>query len=886
MQPIMTNLVEKRTTFPTEWTDYNQQPKGSEWTFGNRMFQYCCYGLWDNDVAEVREERMRGVVRLMRRLYPNEDIDGALETAQKWLGKSRSLITEVSNSDLLSQFQLQRAEELGGPLPGLIKSLRPNIELKKESSDNEIADDQTTTSTRDKLVPLTSSNAHQTIQSGHSKKNPQDSSQKKVGSHPARNSKASSGGNSGQHSLPPKRTRKGKTCILKEKHVIQIQTYKRRKPNHDLSLEEILSKGSSNDYHPNFICALAAEDEWNLYIDESGDNFDSGEEKGLIAGVLCGVSNPLPPQKAMHAKSSRTEEEFKAEDMILDTILHHPQTGVLAIPGKFRSLHGWSSQIISFIGVVLRMLPLPCNKEENVTLNVYIEQRFPYEDSNSFVFLHDACIYYLQEAHPNRASRIKLLINAMDKNYPYNAYADLTANTCYAKNPLSKRRLAKLGWLGECLMCSSSIDIQRELDRFYSVGNLSEQDWNRIVTNSTADFMNMVLSNAYGDEAQKDESLWEQYLNWTVQQLSSKAIDVTKLQKQLSWLNAWKPAGKKLPPRLELLWLTTRLTTANHLGEVEDEASAEGKAFRKLSKQLRDEDAPLVCWAYLNLAEAQTNAYQFEEARRLLQEYINIYLETPSNARYGIARIAAIPGLLYYGQILSSFGQYEAFLGDYPKAIQFFREAISNFKRLSDKQVQEYEIDHTQAFLATVQMDLAPDAPETRAELEIYMKGKLVVAASALASSNAKEDKYHQQILLRYLTHCQVADRQIRDAYLGKAHAWQTGERHPWELIEFYRALLLPQGPKQQEHLEKAYRIALEGGGPTLQVIATVILGAILFLNQGDTTRHEEYSNWIDKLAQELPALGEKRVTVLRNQLKNPIPPLELAKIVLPFNFR
>jgi hypothetical protein len=80
----------------------------------------------------------------------------------------------------------------------------------------------------------------------------------------------------------------------------------------------------------------------------------------------------------------------------------------------------------------------------------------------------------------------------------------------------------------------------------------------------------------------------------------------------------------------------------------------------------------------------------------------------------------------------------------------------------------------------------------------------------------------------------------------------------------------------------KGYELSLEGG-PTLQVIASVI-GATLLASGGISA--DEYLDKVEEVAIRLPSVGENRLAALRGQVNAPIPVLELAKKILPFNFR
>ena len=101
-------------------------------------------------------------------------------------------------------------------------------------------------------------------------------------------------------------------------------------------------------------------------------------------------------------------------------------------------------------------------------------------------------------------------------------------------------------------------------------------------------------------------------------------------------------------------------------------------------------------------------------------------------------------------------------------------------------------------------------------------------------------------------------------------------------MIGFYRALLTNDPPERDELLKKAYNMALEGGA-ALHIIASVILGGIYYFLPAVKERLEKL---IDRTLKEIPDMGAARCNALQEQLFRPVTPLELAKKVLPFNFR
>ena len=93
----------------------------------------------------------------------------------------------------------------------------------------------------------------------------------------------------------------------------------------------------------------------------------------------------------------------------------------------------------------------------------------------------------------------------------------------------------------------------------------------------------------------------------------------------------------------------------------------------------------------------------------------------------------------------------------------------------------------------------------------------------------------------------------------------------------------LPQGDSARiDWLRKGYNICANGD-PTLKAIAAVILGALLYNGAATKDRH---IGKVEEVIDLLPNIGEFRVSALFAHAGKPLPPLDLAKVVLPFNFR
>ena len=631
--------------------------------------------------------------------------------------------------------------------------------------------------------------------------------------------------------------------------------------------------------HPNDIYRLQPSEHWELFIDESGKDEDFVTGKGgIIAGVLNDKSNSLPPQPPLHAATDVSVEAIAAGDALLDCLIHHPNAGVLAVPVRaYHSVSGWGSAVSSLIDLVLRLLPLrEDGKKSKIT--VYIEAREPYSKDENFVFLRDACRFSLAQDFPARAEKISLEIRKMSKKSPYNAYPDLVANTCFAKGEFAVERLKRTGWQRTCYLNFQSGEIGKVLDCFHSGARLPAALWDALLSEAGSKENHSIvdaLLDRFGEEARLALTVWRGYLDNVIAILNSKAIDLRLLERQIDWLQRFQPEGVRMPLRLQLGWLTAKLAAKNHRGGV---LNADEKAkFDELIDRLFEEDAPLTCWATLNVAVAMTNVFDFASALEFVERYL---------AKVGIP---AVVGKLYYAQLLSTQGQHLAFLGRNVEAVSCFKSAISMFGTLSEGRVINDESNQTRAYLLTAAMDepVFPD-DELRAVVGQYIAGnanasieQLESVAQRLAKSTAKADKYRHHLLLRYILSGSADDR-LRAAYCACAADWKIEYGHPWEMIEFYRAMLCEEKEQRVFHLKRALELAA-GGDLTLQVIATVILGALLAEGAADPAA---YTAKVDSVVAQLPVLGADRNAALREQGTNPQPGLRLAAKVLPFNFR
>ena len=638
--------------------------------------------------------------------------------------------------------------------------------------------------------------------------------------------------------------------------------------------------------HANILSALKPSPSWTILIDETGRNFSSSgivQDCGRMVALFVPNGESLPdlPQE-WHA----VDQSLNGEHGILNVIgrIQSAKCGVLGIPvtvlPKTTVADQWISCVEDILSLGFRLLPL----DGDTKISIFVEQRGYFSGSNGSIMLTktvDDVLHRLAYAFPERAKKLSVgkshIIRKGD--HPWNGYADAVAFMWGSPLMRKKDLLDTTGWIGPCLFERDSAKILiRCLDIFSKEQKLDATDWTKLFELSASESDTSLASaflHALGQETRNNTFLWRTFLDETVRHLDSKAIRMDLLNAQVRWLKQWEPVDTQLPPRIRLMWLTSKLASANHAGCTNlHESDAFRKEFDELCERLRREDCPLVAHAKLHLAVSYTNAFEFEKARDLLLPMRDWPVE-------GL-------GLRMEGRLLSSLGQHTAFLGDSAGALPLFDEAISLFRDLSE--FSRLEIGQTSAYAATAAMDAkTPDANE---RLAAYIWGapfseeRFVAEARRLAASSRPDEKYVHHILLRHLVEL-PEDHPARAAYLAEKDRWsEPAFGHPWELIEFYRSLLLPKGSMRNERLLSAFNLAMSEDGATLQVIAAVIAGAAIADEPADD--REQYANLIACCAETLPALGETRIAALRSQLDpaTRIDPLSLARTVLPFNFR
>lgn len=663
-----------------------------------------------------------------------------------------------------------------------------------------------------------------------------------------------------------------------------------------------------NTPHPLYIGNLTPGKHWKIFIDETGEIFTrnaldqniSDRRRGKIVALFVPENSPLPPLKFHHANAESSERN---QDILLNIFSHG--LGECAVLGV--TLDGMASAELDYyytglerlMDISLRLLT---PHEDGSLLEFFVENRGDIEKVNETQAMlqrtADACLYRFAKSCPATVDKFTLKMHCIAKTVTndatfiaHNGYVDTIACAWNGGRKELRQVLSKGGLINRCLLEGDIQEMPVIMDQITRGEFISVQQWNSLLNSpdtAVVDSPVNVLLNRLGTMIRCNLENWQLFVNEVLSHLDSKAIDMRILSRQIKFLAANQPATQELPIRLKTIWLTAMLAEKNHRGIV---SAKDLNELANIIDTMYLEDAPLCCWSTLHMAVEETNAFRFANAKQIILDFAarfglfdenttfeKIFPDGTNIAPEWISK-AAVPGIRYYGQLFSSLGQHESFMGNFSKADDHFRKAISCYKLLNDGGLND--IDQTMSYFVINRMDYEKSPEKMLPLMEEYLRGDLSAVAKKFASSTEAADKYRHAIMLRYFMELGKEHPAIK-VYLERENKWNTQEGHPWEIIEFYRALLLEDNAAKVARLKTAFNMAIEGGA-TLHIIACVILGSIYYYDKNVRDKLEHLTSIT---LREIPNINDKQIAALKNQLVEPCSPMELAKIVLPFNFR
>ena len=638
------------------------------------------------------------------------------------------------------------------------------------------------------------------------------------------------------------------------------------------------------DIHPNYLPALRPADNWRVVIDETGDNHnsnlaDDGPEKTVgkfVALVVPDSVNLESLEKGFHA----TDIGDRHIEKILERLTSVP-VGIFgfSVMDPVASGHSWYLQVDLLIRWVLRLLPIDSGRQTNVIFE--IEEYSSYKPTKDLSIRGESVLSELMQLSATRYENLSLHMKFVSKGESeLNGYVDALANCWGSPSPMRSKFLRHFRLLDHCLLTPKVEGIfERALIAMVDGRPLSPIDWYTLVSSVQSLGSRTLIDDVLlklGERSQGDSSLWISYLSEVRERISIKALSPHSLTKVIGWLEQFKPQGLSIPKLVNLQLCASRLALENHQGlSIQSNLTS----TIALAFELLEEDAPQACEAILRAVVAMTNIYNFET----MTPYVDQLLKEP----------VKVYGLSNYGKLLSTRGQLAIFNGDSTLAVEYFDQALTTFEKLSDPQQRQRELLQTGSYRLFALVDLeATDANEIHREFQTFVQS---ISGSAL--SHTLPDihnwdgirRFEHHLFLRAIVSGRLNRIDYGKIYLESFDNWSSGEDHPWQLICFYRALLLAQNkriPDAQVQIRYALDICDNHPEGTITWIGAVIAQCaehLTILPKG------EGSESIDRCAAVKRALPNAPIDRLRGVFGQHIDVFNVdiaLRELLPFNFR
>lgn len=327
--------------------------------------------------------------------------------------------------------------------------------------------------------------------------------------------------------------------------------------------------------------------------------------------------------------------------------------------------------------------------------------------------------------------------------------------------------------------------------------------------------------------------------------------------------------------RTQLAWALVELQRANHFGDPDGVISG-FERFQKVAEKALREDAALAVVLHCVLAVHLSDRFEFQAAGQLLDML---------TGRPGFQDLIP-PRIL--GIVRSNRGQVFSMSGDFDLAEICFEEALALFRTADIPEPErQREISQTGVYRAINAVDAGFREAWTRVE---EMTGSVLFAAERYARDGDGAGIWKHHLLLRSALLIEDGSAlKVRDRYYQLRSEWLLGDHHPWELIEFYRALLLFEAGEHENAaacFRSAIGIATEGHhGGTLALIGATIAAVGNGLFPGHFRDLAEQSLRSVGPLQESP-YGRPAIAAIRQSIAST--PVSWRSIldVLPFNYR
>jgi len=523
--------------------------------------------------------------------------------------------------------------------------------------------------------------------------------------------------------------------------------------------------------HPNSIINLPKDSTYNVYIDETGENFSTELNKEKSTGKYIAVVIPsathLPELKSFHATDETPERIDQAVSQLLSK-----QIGIIGFSStdnKIQKSVGWLNGIVQLVRWIAYLLP--DSEKSNQKLNVVIEQRGDFTQKIDLRILEDLIFDELRTLD-NKFEYLSLKLQFAGKDHPYLTYADAVALTWGGKAKTNRARLEKSKLEGYCLLSASDDTIEKLYLMANSEFKLSVQDWYKLCSDLPIHGKSWL--HRYFDKIKEvvknERETWLGYLNYIRELLALKNYATNDISKALLFLDQSRPIDCELSSELQLRLISTKLSATSHLGIMDDKLYKEAVDLINIIKK---EDAQLASEGLLRLFSMTTNTFESEK----ISSIVKLWLEQPP----------LITGKLNFAKLHSTMGQIYAFNQNNEDAATSFNKAIQFFDELSNKSQAKIEKNQTYCYLLMVYIS-DDQRQKDAAELVNQLLGLFDNNIENMASSTFSPYVHH--CVLKAITLRPQWFIELNEQYFNNSIQWKSNTEHPWQWIKLYRGLL------------------------------------------------------------------------------------------------
>lgn len=528
---------------------------------------------------------------------------------------------------------------------------------------------------------------------------------------------------------------------------------------------------------------LTESDGISIYIDETWPGAQDSRYKrvGVIGGVVTcrgAFSRKVLPEIQTHMPVDQAIQVIKQ-------LLHTPEVLPFVFPITLREGENAQTKYFDLVRDAILVLlgwVIPYS-EKMREVRIYLERFAGFGDGSQKTDFFKTLLSALDTLTVNKRFRC-IRIQSVEwkgKNFEYIPYGDLVCKTC-VQNDKNRNLANEVGvcrWDGYLPFSSDVLPVLRDMDTASPTG--------------MADLLVAFGKNAKGTplfkklvrnaivRAQAEQPFRDALLKRMEECLTAKNRDIVLLNQIVRpFLASFPVSVFEASPRLQYQRMLVEVQHFNHNGDPEA-ANTVTSQFERARRRLLEIDRGLCAELDLNRIVHYQDAFNFKGALRIADSWVS------DSAFNGLP-------LLVRGKLMSSRGQVCAFLGNFTDAYEDFVKALSIFNK--ESQLCKDEINQTSIYLAlnVLEVDTASAIRYAEAALSCPL------LQFAKESSLRRAVPYREHLFLKTVwkaLHDDVMERgllcSIVNAYAAPVSMkdWNVEACHPYELIVFYRALLL-----------------------------------------------------------------------------------------------